>query len=587
MSRFSRKETEIEPEAAPLLINAADLDSRVASSHSASSSTASMTTTTSKKVVGLTGLASMMVLFAVAGFKSGNDGFDVIHKAESSASKSTSKQQRENGRIATTTSGGRANKQSLGEIPLTAQSYDAIRDMVMKDEEKSKSKKRGSTSSSSSLSAYASDPLLTLLSKDGADAKSFPSLVPQFVENDFAFADGSWKHRPAKEHNGKFTMCLAGGKDSWDGTYTGNLNTLYEPGLCIGEVREELSADCDVRLFNQGAFLWTADYKTEHAEGEDPHFLPPKKDHSKQVDFYYAHESADHYGYELKDPKSLKNMQYIAAFHPTKTGLWYPFGPSISALLTDYELWKLPKEARVPAIAWWAKDCAEDRSAILKHIATRFPVMSMGGCEHNMDALNDPGRNGNHMEQDLIKSQFMFYFALENGVQCPNYMTEKLWDSLTRGSIPIYVGWDGIEDYIPSKESVIDLRDFNSVDELAAKLEQYTTDEKLYQKAHEWRTKNPKTWPEGFRNLVRHVSSDLKAGMCNTLRQGLPGKGHAKDQESETCDHNPTVLGEPAQRITNNYRQAAIKSWQEFLSRDCNEDECAWYKLSALAAANR
>ena len=132
MSRFSRKETEIAPEAAPLLINAADLDSRVASSHSASSSTASMTTTTSKKVVGLTGLASMMVLFAVAGFKSGNDGFDVIHKAESSASKSTSKQQRENGRIATTTSGGRANKQSLGEIPLTAQSYDAIRDMVMK-----------------------------------------------------------------------------------------------------------------------------------------------------------------------------------------------------------------------------------------------------------------------------------------------------------------------------------------------------------------------------------------------------------------------------------------------------------------------
>ena len=120
-------------------------------------------------------------------------------------------------RSRTATSGGRPNKQSLGEIPLTAQSYDAIRDMVMKDEEKSKSKKRGSTSSSSSSSAYASDPLLTLLSKDGADAKSFPSLVPQFDENDFAFADGSWKHRPAKEHNGKFTMCLAGGKDSWDG----------------------------------------------------------------------------------------------------------------------------------------------------------------------------------------------------------------------------------------------------------------------------------------------------------------------------------------------------------------------------------
>ena len=585
MSRFAETTPDIE-EAEPLIVgkNAAD-SSRVISGNETSSSTTSSSAWTSvKKIAGFTGIATTMMVFGVNGFTSA--GNDAIQAASTKRIQQKTTSGRD-GRIATTIvrHDDNAKTKSLGEIPLTASSYDAIRDMVMKDEEKSKltakSKKRGGSSSS-----YVSDPLLTSLSKEGADATSFPSLVPQFDENDFAFADASWKHRPAKNHNGKFTMCLAGGKDSWDRTYSANLNTLYEPGLCIGEVRDGLSADCDVRLFNQGAFLWTADFKTEHAEGEDPHFLPPKKDHSKQVDFYFAHESADHYGFELKDPKSLKNMQYIAAFHPTKTGLWYPFGPSISDLLTDYELWKLPKEARVPAIAWWAKDCAEDRSAILKHIATRFPVMSMGGCEHNMDALNDPGRDGNHMEQDLIKSQFMFYFALENGVQCPNYMTEKLWDSLSRGSIPIYVGWDGIEDYIPSKESVIDLRDFNSVDELAAKLEQYTTDEKLYQKAHEWRTKNPKTWPEGFRNLVRHVSSDLKAGMCNTLRQGLPGKGHAKDQESETCDHNPTVLGEPVQKITNNYRQAGIKSWQEFLSRDCDEDECAWYKLSAVAAAD-
>ena len=55
-----------------------------------------------------------------------------------------------------------------------------------------------------------------------------------------------------------------------------NLNTLYEPGLCI-EVRDGLSADCDVRLFNQGAFLWTADFKTEHAEGEDPALFTTQK----------------------------------------------------------------------------------------------------------------------------------------------------------------------------------------------------------------------------------------------------------------------------------------------------------------------
>ena len=40
-------------------------------------------------------------------------------------------------------------------------------------------------------------------------------------------------------------------------------------------------------------------------------------------------------------------------------------------------------------------------------------------------------------------------------------MTEKIWDALSRGSIPIYIGWDGMEEYIPSKDAVIDLRDFS------------------------------------------------------------------------------------------------------------------------------
>ena len=45
-------------------------------------------------------------------------------------------------------------------------------------------------------------------------------------------------------------------------------------------------------------------------------------------------------------------------------------------------------------------------------------------------------------------------------------MTEKIFDALTRGSIPIYIGWDGFDDYIPSKDAVIDLRDYASIDHI-------------------------------------------------------------------------------------------------------------------------
>ena len=154
-----------------------------------------------------------MMLFGVNGFTSaGNDAIQAASTKRIQQKTTTGR----DGRIATTIvrHDDNAKTKSLGEIPLTASSYDAIRDMVMKDEEKSKltakSKKRGSTSSSSSDAWI----LCSRRSrKDGADATSFPSLVPQFDENDFTFADASWKHRPAKNHNGKFTMCLAGGKD--------------------------------------------------------------------------------------------------------------------------------------------------------------------------------------------------------------------------------------------------------------------------------------------------------------------------------------------------------------------------------------
>ena len=145
------------------------------------------------------------------------------------------------------------------------------------------------------------------------------------------------------------------------------------------------------------------------------------------------------------------------------------------------------------------------------------------------------------MEQDLIKSQFMFYFALENGVQCPNYMTEKLWDSLSRGSIPIYVGWDGIEDYIPSKSLLLTSAISTPWTNFAASWNNTRPTKSCTKKRTNGRRK-----PE---NLARRLSQShstrllgFKSGMCNTLRQ-LTRKGHVKDQESESVRPQPDCVG--------------------------------------------
>lgn len=61
-------------------------------------------------------------------------------------------------------------------------------------------------------------------------------------------------------------------------------------------------------------------------------------------------------------------------------------------------------------------------------------------------------------------SQYKFSFVVEN-TSAPGYITEKIFDSLKAGCIPIYLGADNISDYIP-KDIFIDLRQFKNYDDL-------------------------------------------------------------------------------------------------------------------------
>ena len=71
----------------------------------------------------------------------------------------------------------------------------------------------------------------------------------------------------------------------------------------------------------------------------------------------------------------------------------------------------------------------------------------------------------------------MFYFAMENAAACEGYMTEKVWMALSRGSIPIYMGASSIGDMMPTKNSYIDIRDYDSIDALVEELGAIARDE--------------------------------------------------------------------------------------------------------------
>jgi len=463
------------------------------------------------------------------------------------------------------------------------------------------------------------DPLLKAAEKDLPNIGIIKSVDPTWQ------AQSGWYHHPVPGNNaeeGKFVMCVPG---EWDNSYTYNFLSLFRSGICIKEVRTDIQNDdftgCDIRVFNQYAFIWKNDFKigNQTARSEENFFGPPAKLHPNVVDFYYAHESPDHYGYELRgdteySKKSLRNIQYLAWFNgdpdsPHRSSLWYPFGPSIGELLRDYPLFVMPREKRIPVIGWMSKDCVlRERINVLVEISKHFPVFSMGRCEQNIaPPPDDPGRLGDFGDQQKTKAQYMFYYALENGIQCPHYMTEKIWDALSRGSIPIYIGWDGIEEYIPSKDAVIDLRDFSSPAELSAKLTEIATNDAAYAKAHEWRTKSPDQWPLKFRSLIRQVSSDMKFGICSTMKEGP--KNHPPAVATEKCDRSVKIMGMPvteypgreaawwevagwkvetAHKVDNTaVARVEIQSPMKFLTKKCDEHtiEC-FHTLKTATAKN-
>ena len=90
-------------------------------------------------------------------------------------------------------------------------------------------------------------------------------------------------------------------------------------------------------------------------------------------------------------------------------------------------------------------------------------VDSYGECLHNKDiaehlAGSEQFENSGYLS---LLAQYKFVIAVENAL-CDDYVTEKLWRTLTVGAVPIYLGAGNIEDYLPNENSAILVKNFDS-----------------------------------------------------------------------------------------------------------------------------
>jgi hypothetical protein len=94
-------------------------------------------------------------------------------------------------------------------------------------------------------------------------------------------------------------------------------------------------------------------------------------------------------------------------------------------------------------------------------------------------------------------------------------VTEKLFQPLMAGCVPVYRGAPNVEDFVPGDHCYINAADFASPRHLAEYLQHLDGDEAAYAEFFAWKTRPLRA---GFLRLLEMVSESAGRRLCRLLR---------------------------------------------------------------------
>lgn len=122
------------------------------------------------------------------------------------------------------------------------------------------------------------------------------------------------------------------------------------------------------------------------------------------------------------------------------------------------------------------------RQEYLWELMQHIKIDSYGRLFNNCKLEQDTGRDS---KIELYKT-YKFVIAFENSC-ARDYVTEKFFDPLLAGAVPVYLGAPNAEEFAPGKNSFISVPQFTSPKELADFLQACIEDEQLYNRFLKWK----------------------------------------------------------------------------------------------------
>ena len=175
-------------------------------------------------------------------------------------------------------------------------------------------------------------------------------------------------------------------------------------------------------------------------------------------------------------------------------------------LLQGFPRWLQPDEFARPgnpvtpchhcksSIVWVASNCkttTNDRMEFVRQFMRFMRVDSYGKCLTNMElpaGMEAQRGAGRKFWQDKVRllGNYPMTLVLENS-NVYDYVSEKVFQALLAGSIPVYLGTGNVEHFLPHSSAAIRVADFASPQLLAEHLQSVLQNMTALQLHHEWR----------------------------------------------------------------------------------------------------
>ena len=249
-------------------------------------------------------------------------------------------------------------------------------------------------------------------------------------------------------------------------------------------VLKELFADVLTRSFRSAESVWTLSL-----DGESISYYP-WSGNTSILSLFDMTRGYDRHLYDVISPAYLPRDQHF---------LLNISRVSFEAALAPKK--QIPSYVTSP-ILWISSNChaPSNRTGYMKEFMSLTPVDAWGSCEKNKGPNLPPeiakiqrsGATENHYKGNWVgaKKEMMKYYhftvAFENSFD-NDYVTEKLWQPLAAGSVPLYYGPPNVEEWLPCSNCIIDLRRFSSIREAVDYVKTIASNATRYAEFHRWR----------------------------------------------------------------------------------------------------